>query len=145
MQNRDSFGLRATPDTGGSLPPLSTQLSTDQFQQEMDIAADPVHLLLCINALYLQHAAVCLTSLLANNQDLFFNIVVVARPTEILDEEKLHRSLANFSNYSLLLTRFTPPAAESLPLNPGAHYTVDNWIRLWVEHFFGSDVDRALY
>jgi hypothetical protein len=39
-------------------------------------AADSVHLLFCTDAAYLQHVAVCLTSLLVNNPGLFFNIVV---------------------------------------------------------------------
>jgi lipopolysaccharide biosynthesis glycosyltransferase len=106
---------------------------------------NPVHLLICTNALYLQHAAVCLNSLLANNQDLVFDIVIVSRPTERLEEDGLRRSLGCFSNYSLSFRKFTPPANLVLPLNPDAHFTLDNWTRLWVEEFFTSDVDRVLY
>jgi lipopolysaccharide biosynthesis glycosyltransferase len=104
-----------------------------------------VHLLLCTNSLYLQHAAVCLTSLLVNNPDLLFDIVLVGRASEALDEGKLRLSLARFRNYSLSLCRFTAPADRNLPLNPRAHYTLDNWTRLWVEQFFATDVDRILY
>src|ERR1700676_5257528 len=46
----------------------------------------PVHLLLCTNSLYLQHVGVCLISLLANNPGLFFDVVIVGRVTELLDE-----------------------------------------------------------
>ena len=45
-------------------------------------AATPVNTLLCTNAHFLQHAAVCLASLLANNSALFFDIVIVAQTTE---------------------------------------------------------------
>ena len=34
-----------------------------------------VNILMCTNALFLQHAAVCLTSLLTNNPDFFCDIV----------------------------------------------------------------------
>ncbi|HTU53383.1 MAG TPA: glycosyltransferase family 8 protein [Acetobacteraceae bacterium] len=102
-------------------------------------------ILLCSNSLFLQHAAVCLTSLLANSPDLFFDIVVVSREGEAVNEEKLQRSLAIFCNHSLRFRQFTPPPDRLLPLNPRAHYTLDNWTRLWVEEFFGADVDRVLY
>jgi lipopolysaccharide biosynthesis glycosyltransferase len=109
------------------------------------MAESRVHLLLCTNSVYLQHVAVCLTSLLMNNTDLFFNIVVVGRAAEPLDGEKLRRSLEHFPNHSLLFREFTPPADRLLPLNPGAHYTLDTWTRLWVEEFFPADVNRVLY
>jgi lipopolysaccharide biosynthesis glycosyltransferase len=109
------------------------------------MTGNPVHLLLCTNSLYLQHVGVCLTSLLVNNSDLFFNIVIVGRATEALDEEKLRRSLAGFENQSLSFKKFIPPADRMLPLNPQAHYTLDNWTRLWVGDFFADDIDRVLY
>ena len=104
-----------------------------------------VHLLLCTNSLYLQHAAVCLTSLLVNNPDLLFDIVLVGRASEALDEGKVRRSLARFPNHSLSICHFTPPTDRNLPLNPRAHYTLDNWTRLWVEQFVATDIDRILY
>jgi lipopolysaccharide biosynthesis glycosyltransferase len=104
-----------------------------------------VHLLMCSNALFLQHSAVCLVSLLINNPDLFFDIVVVGRASERLDEHKLRRSLGRFPNHLLSLHEFTPPDGLHLPLNPRAHYTLDNWTRVWVEGFFPQDVDRVLY
>jgi lipopolysaccharide biosynthesis glycosyltransferase len=100
-----------------------------------------VPLLLSTDAEFLQHAAVCLTSLLVNNPKLFFDIVIVSRPIQDLDEEKLRRSLRRFSNYSLALLKFEPPA-NRLPL---FEYTLDTWTRLWMEEFFPKDVDRVLY
>ena len=100
---------------------------------------------MCTNALYFQHMGVCLTSLLTNNPSLFFDIVVVRRTGEELDEDKLRRTLARFLNYSLSFRVFTFPADPLLPLNPDAHYTLDNWTRLWIENFFPDDIDRVLY
>jgi lipopolysaccharide biosynthesis glycosyltransferase len=110
-----------------------------------DATRNHVHVLVCTNARYLQHAAVCLTSLLANNSDLFFDIIVVGRASEALEEDKLRRSLGRFSNFVLAFRKFTPPKDQLLPLNPGAHYTLDNWTRLWVGEFFPENVQRVLY
>lgn len=124
---------RAPHSDGAAFPPVDAA------------GVNPVHLLLCTNALFLQHAAVCLTSLLVNNPVLFFDIVVAARVTELLDEARLRRSLARFPNQTLSFRDFTPPKNRFLPLNPRAHYTLDNWTRLWVEEFFADHVDRVLY
>ena len=129
-----SFSTTAAPGAAG------------RFRRGGEAAIDSeVHLLLSTNALYLQHVAVCLSSLLTNNPDLLFDIVIVRRPTEILDEGKLRRSLARFSNYSLSLRQFALPPDRLLPLNPRAHFTLDTWSRLWVEEFFPDDVGRVLY
>ena len=32
-----------------------------------------------------------------------------------------------------------------MPLNPLAHYTIDTYTRLWVNEFFGANIDRVLY
>jgi lipopolysaccharide biosynthesis glycosyltransferase len=104
-----------------------------------------VHVLFCTNALFYQHMAVCLTSLLANNADLFFDVVIVSRPTEKLDEGKLRRSLRQFPNHSLVFREFMPPADQLLPLLPGTGYTIDTYTRLWAGEFFPAKVDRVLY
>ncbi|MGH7117643.1 MAG: glycosyltransferase family 8 protein [Acetobacteraceae bacterium] len=106
---------------------------------------DRVHLLVCTNALFLQHAAVCLASLLTNNRELFFDIVIVRRMTEELDETKLRQSLRQFPNHSLRFQAFAMRPGLVLPLNPETHYTVDTYTRLWVEEFFPADVSRVLY
>jgi lipopolysaccharide biosynthesis glycosyltransferase len=104
-----------------------------------------VHVLLCANALYLQHVAVCLASLLANNRGLFFDVVFVGRASEKVDVDKLRRSLSRFPNQTLTIRSFTPPADRVLPLNPRAIYTLDTWTRLWAADFFPESVDRVLY
>src|ERR1700730_371445 len=85
------------------------------WQKDDGTVRSPVHLLLCTNSLYLQHAGVCLISLLANNPDLFFDVVIVGRVTELLDEEKLRCSLTRFPNHSLSFRKFIPPADRILP------------------------------
>ena len=106
---------------------------------------DRVNLLLCTNSLYLQHVAVCLASLLSNNPELYFRVLVVSRTGEVLDESKLIRSLSFAENHSLSFRQFTPPVDRIMPLNPRAHYTLDIWTRLWVAELFEVNVDRVLY
>jgi len=114
-------------------------------QRPMPPPAGRVHTLLCTNAPFLQHGAVCITSLLANNPDLFFDIVIVFRPPETLDQEKLRRSLARFPNHTLSFRSFSIPPAIILPLKAVSHYTLDTYVRLWVAEFFPPDVGRVLY
>jgi lipopolysaccharide biosynthesis glycosyltransferase len=129
-------------------PPVSRPVPTSRTgpcQQGGTRAESTVHLLLATNALFLQHAAVCLTSLLANNPDLFFDVVIVGRSAENLDEKKLRRSLTQFSNHSLCMREFRPPSDVLLPVNPQTHYTLDTYARFWVDEFFPPEVDRVLY
>lgn len=107
--------------------------------------ATTVNLLMCTNALFLQHTAVCLASLLTTNPHLFFNVVIVGRVTEVLDEEKLRRSLVRFSNHTLTFKEFVPPADLVLPLVEGYHYTIDTYTRVWLADFFPADTHRVLY
>lgn len=141
--------LKATTSGKAGNMTLSTVPSPERLlegpSQDCATASKTVNLLLCANALYLQHAGVCLASVLTNNVDLFFNVVIVGRATEMLDEEKLRRSLMRFPNHVLSFKNFTPPSDTMLPLNPSAHYTLDNWTRLWVEQFFDENTDRVLY
>jgi lipopolysaccharide biosynthesis glycosyltransferase len=141
-------GSRARPSRAarpGTREKTAPSSESDSRRQGAAAAANRVHLLLCTNALFLQHVAVCLASLLANNRDLFFDIFIVGRASETLDEEKLRRSLVQFPNQSLRFRQFTPPANQLLPLNPEAHYTIDTYSRLWVGDFFPEEVDRVLY
>src|ERR1700727_2063790 len=100
-------------------------------RRESVTAADSVNILMCTNALFQQHAAVCLASLLANNPDLFFDIVIVGRTTEQLDENKLRRSLAGFPNHTMACRTFSPPSDLLLLLHPAGHYTIDTYTRIW--------------
>ncbi len=99
--------------------------------------------MLATNSAFLQHVGVCLTSLLVNNPDLSFEIVVVGRSGETLDQDRLHRSLARFPNQSLRFCEFIPP--RDVVLLTTDFYTIETWARLWVGEFFGPEVQRVLY
>ena len=124
---------------------LNNRSVAEQRQGGIIVGTTAVNILMCTNLLFLQHTAVCLASLLANNPDFFFDIVIVRRPTEELDEDKLRRSLASFANHQLTFQRFAPPEDLLLPLVPNAHYTIDTYTRLWLGEFFPEKVDRVLY
>jgi len=141
--NRGRVELPQTVPLEPAAPPPATKCGTSASVQ-WD-TTNQVYVLFCTDAQYLQHVAVCLTSILVNNPHLFFDVVIVRRATEQLDEQKLRRSLARFPNHSLRLQVFSAPASRVLPLNPRAHYTVDTWTRLWVEEFFSAEVGRVLY
>jgi lipopolysaccharide biosynthesis glycosyltransferase len=109
-----------------------------------------VSVLMCTDAAYLQHVGVCLTSLLSNNRELFFDVVLVHRASETLDIGKLRRSLQRFANYTLTPKLFTPPSNIALPIKNillplRNNYSIDTWCRLWIEEFFADDVERVLY
>ncbi len=141
--NRGSELPHNVPARPAAPQPAAAPATGDDFARS-DIARQ-VHVLFCTDAQYLQHVAVCLTSLLVNNPHLFFDIVIVGRATEQLDEQKLQRSIARFPNHLLHFRVFSAPSGRVLPLNPGAHYTVDTWTRLWVAEFFPAAVERVLY
>jgi lipopolysaccharide biosynthesis glycosyltransferase len=146
MNRRNSESLQlASTGHSATWPEAAPDAHADPRQQGQPAGGESVHVLLCTDAPYVQHVAVCLTSLLANNPDRFFDVVIVGRATERLDEGKLRRSLVRFPNHSLLFRQFTPPADQPLPLNPQAHYTVDTYTRLWVGEFFPAEVERVLY
>lgn len=100
--------------------------------------------LFCINAVYGQHAAVCIVSLLVNNPKSFFDIVVVSTQPLGAAEEKLKRTVAAFSNCTLKVMTLGASSGMALPVR-ALHYTIDTYTRLWVADFFGADVDRVLY
>ena len=93
----------------------------------------------------MQHTAVCLRSLFDNNTDLSFEVVIVGRESEVLDEDKLRRSLRNAARHNIVFRKFTPPKDLFLPLNPRAAYTIDIWTRIFLDQFFDQTVRRVLY
>ena len=102
-----------------------------------------IHLLLCCDRGYAQHLGVALISLLTNNPDLDFDVVVVSRENFGETENRLLKSLRSFRNFSLRFVLFQPPSDLNLPVR--AHYSIDNYSRLWVADFFPETVDRVLY
>lgn len=127
--------MTASPPTAG----------VEQSHERLETLPRHVPTLLCTNELFLQHAAVCMASLVENNPGLFFDFVIGFQPTENLDADRLRRSLSRFANHSLTFRRFAIPSDIILPVMPGTHYTLETYLRLWVEEFFPPDVERVLY
>jgi lipopolysaccharide biosynthesis glycosyltransferase len=107
-------------------------------------ARERIPVLMCINARYAQHAAVCLVSLLENNPDSFFEVVVVSTG-ELADEAaKLRRSLARYENHTLTIRYFSRSTTVNLPIT-AQHYSIDNYTRLWISEFFPNETKKVLY
>jgi lipopolysaccharide biosynthesis glycosyltransferase len=99
--------------------------------------------LFCINSRYAKHAAVCIVSLLENNPTSFFDLVVVSTGDLGGEALKLRRSLSAYSNCALKTICFSPRDSIILPVR--AHYSIDNYTRLWVSEFFSESVEKVLY
>lgn len=99
--------------------------------------------LFCINQRYAKHAGVCIVSLLENNPWAFFDIVVVSTGDLGGEAAKLRRTLAAYPNCALKTVRFNPRADIRLPVR--AHYSIDNYTRLWMSEFFPTSVTKVLY
>jgi lipopolysaccharide biosynthesis glycosyltransferase len=108
------------------------------------MARPSIPTLFCINASYGQHAAVCIVSLLENNRDSMFDIVVVSTEPLGATAEKLKRSVAPYDNCRLTTMHLGASSGMTLPVR-ALHYTMDTYTRLWVAEFFGAEVDRVLY
>src|SRR6516165_8329603 len=100
--------------------------------------------LLCINASYAQHACVCIVSLLENNKDLYFDIVVVSTEPIQGTEEKLKRSVSAYENCTIKVLQLSASLGLALPVR-ALHYTIDTYTRLWMAEFFPKEVERVLY
>jgi len=81
--------------------------------------------------------------LLTNNPEPEFDVVVVSREDFGAAGDRLLTSLKSFQNLSLRFILFQPPADLNLPVR--AHYSIDNYSRLWVADFFPESVARVLY
>ncbi len=99
--------------------------------------------LFCINASYAKHVAVCIVSLLENNPDAFFELVVVSTGDLGGEAAKLRRTVAAYSNCTLKMKRLAADAGRHLPIR--GHYSIDNYTRLWVTDFFADSVSKVLY
>ena len=100
--------------------------------------------LFCINAAYAQHAGVCIVSLLENNRDAFFEIVVVSTEPLGAGQEKLERTVRAYDNCTLTIMHLGASSGMTLPVR-ALHYTIDTYTRLWVADFFPDHVDKVLY
>jgi lipopolysaccharide biosynthesis glycosyltransferase len=103
-----------------------------------------IPVLMCINARYAQHAAVSIVSLLENNRDSFFDIVLVSTDELAGEAAKLRRSLARYGNHAVTVKHFGGSATVNLPVT-AQHYSIDNYTRLWVSEFFSEETEKILY
>jgi len=99
--------------------------------------------LLCINAGYTQHAAVCIVSLLENNREHDFDIAVVTTEPLGTGGDRLHRTVAAYPNARLRVVQLQA-ATRHLPVRAD-HYTIDTYSRLWIAEFFPEPIEKALY
>jgi lipopolysaccharide biosynthesis glycosyltransferase len=99
--------------------------------------------LFCINANYTQHAAVCIVSLLENNRDHFFDIVVVTTDPLGSEENKLQKTVGGYSNGRVSVALLDTTICQ-LPVR-AQHYTIDTYSRLWVAEFFPVTIEKVLY
>jgi len=108
-----------------------------------DQSNETINLLFCCNRNYAQHLCVALISVLANNPDFQFFVVVASNGDFGEDGDRIRKSLEIFPNVVLKFESFQPPPLLSLPTN--FHYSTDTYTRLWVDTFFPNDVTRVLY
>jgi lipopolysaccharide biosynthesis glycosyltransferase len=101
------------------------------------------YLLMCCDAGYFQHIAVCLTSLLEHNGQIDFETVILVTRYTADGAEKLRRSLARHQNLALRLVAFDSSRLTGLPLKNS--YPLEIYARFWVADYFGDDVDRVIY
>src|SRR6476469_4527301 len=74
------------------------------------------HVLMACDSDYLQHVAVCLTSLLDNNPHIEFDVALLVTRHNSESCAKLRRSLARFAKLSLRVIPFEKSRLLGLPL-----------------------------
>ena len=109
----------------------------------MSEPAERCHLLMCCDPSYSQHLCVTLISLFCSNPCLEFDVVVVGRNSFGSSSDQLLASLKPFKNCTLRFVVFHAPSDLTLPVR--AHYSIDNYSRLWLADFFPESVQRLLY
>jgi lipopolysaccharide biosynthesis glycosyltransferase len=102
--------------------------------------SEPIEVLFCCNAGYLQHTAAAMVSMLDNSRSTFRVTLVSLTPFGGELEEKLRRSAARPNLLSLTLKTFEIPAMpwnERLPM--------EAYLRLWIGRFYPETTERVLY
>lgn len=107
--------------------------------------ADPLPLipvLYACDANYLPHASACIASLIENNPEFRFRILVVGTRSFGAAQEIFERSFAGKERADISLQQFVLPADTHFPLP--YHLTAETYIRMWIADLF-EGMDRALY
>ena len=125
---------------GNATPSGTSQLQSAKSPSAAETGIVPI--LFSCDAGYLHHAAACVASLITNNPNLYFDILITSAKPLGSFQEKFLRSFANASNISLEFRVFDVVSTINLPLS--YHYSVEAYIRLWVGEIF-PQYHRALY
>jgi lipopolysaccharide biosynthesis glycosyltransferase len=99
------------------------------------------HVLMAGDSGYLQHVAVCLTSLLDSNPHIEFDVALLVTRHKSESCEKLRRSLARFTKLSLRVIPFDERHLADLP----RYTSAETYARFWVDDYFPADVKRVIY
>lgn len=102
------------------------------------------HLLMCGDAGYFQHIAVCLSSLLETNPEIEFDVVVLVTGNTAASADKLRRSLGRYPQLNLRLIDFDGSRLAGLPL-ASRYYPPEIYARFWIEDYFPAEVERVIY
>lgn len=92
---------------------------------------------------FAQHCGVCTVSLLKNNPNSKFSIVIVGMGLSVPTREKLKSCVDYFENGEVKLIDFHEEKLRDFPQI--GHYQKNIYLRLWVDEFFGDDVEKVLY
>jgi lipopolysaccharide biosynthesis glycosyltransferase len=91
---------------------------------------------------YLQHAVACIASLLANNREMHFDVLLVGTQDLAPSAARIHRSFAAEPRITLRIEKFAIPEGFSYPRHH--RFTVETYIRFWIGELF-PNAHRALY
>ncbi|WP_165312835.1 glycosyltransferase family 8 protein [Vibrio ziniensis] len=92
---------------------------------------------------FAQHCGVCTVSLLKNNPRERFSIVVVGMGLSESSQKNLKACVNCFDNAVLEIVDFQKEKLIDFPQI--GHYQKNIYLRLWVDEFFGDDVEKVLY
>lgn len=98
---------------------------------------------MCGNAAYFQHIAACLVSLVENNPNTFFSVVVVATSWDESSNHKLLQSFISYDNIAIEIKLLDPEPLEKLPKIKT--WPKEIYARFWIEEYFPQDVSRVIY
>lgn len=100
-----------------------------------------IPILFCCDLNYLQHAAACVASLLDNNSELQFDILIVsAQETTSIDRMK--RSFSHNNRIRIRVDQILLPSDLHFPIK--SCFTIEAYMRFWIGDLF-HEYDRALY
>ena len=109
----------------------------------LNLDPKPVHILFCTDAAYLQHTAVAVASLLANNAARRFTITVSIDGAAPEATTAIRDMVRGFGNACIRFPVFDPARLAGLPA--GRHFTTTMYQRLFAPALYPDKVERVLY